>query len=162
MMKTSIAAFTILLIVGCPKVSQPSTENSPHVEKPVDNISSRQTADIKTLINTIDDDAPISHLDYTPSVVELIKRGPEVIPHVLPLMLSEVKVTRFHAKVVLSLVTMRMHGFVLGKGWVAEGDQERWRVWWKEVGDLDEEADKASRTRAIELWTKWWESHRKL
>jgi hypothetical protein len=133
------------------------TQNHATTSKHDDN-----TQDINVLLKTINDDPPMSHLSYTPSVMRLIKRGPEVIPHVLPLLASDDRVTRLHAKVVVSVVTMRMQGFEFGKGWTVDGAEERWKAWWKEMGEFDEDADGGSRARAIQLLTKWWDSQRKL
>jgi hypothetical protein len=152
---------SIAILFGCSSASSTKKEGKQNHAATSKRDDDGAEPDIATLIKTINDGPPSGHLSYNPSVMRLIMRGPEVIPHMLPLLASDGRVTRLHAKVVVVGVTQRMQGFEFGKGWTVEGAEQRWKAWWKEMGEFDEDADGDSRARAIQLLTKWWESQRK-
>lgn len=113
------------------------------------------------LVKTINDNAPETHPEYTPSVCCLMERGLEVIPLVLPLMRSDDELTRSRAQVVLQGVLARRHGFQLGRGWTTPDGETRWKDQLNELGNLDADADRDARESAIKLWLLWYQSQHK-
>src|SRR5262249_18571552 len=47
------------------------------------------------------------------------------------------------------------HGFVGGQGWKEPDGEERWRKFWKKLGNLSENDPPEKRLKSIALWEKW-------
>lgn len=158
-----VALFCFCL--GCSGNSRPTVDLGVKQEqsrvKDINDEKNISQFDIKKLVEQINvDNPPGRHFSTTPAVVELIARGPSVIPHVLPLMESDDPDTRIRAQEVLASVTCMSYGFRFGKGWVDPDGEARWRQWWQELGNLDADSPKEDRIRAIKLWKVWLAKHR--
>jgi hypothetical protein len=106
------------------------------------------------LVRTINDNADPLHFSNTPSVRKLIEIGEPAIPRMLDLMLSEDEGTRLHALNVLSGVMSAKHG--RGKyGWPDTDSEQQFAAFWKSLGDLQYDAPRKKRERAVKLWRAW-------
>jgi hypothetical protein len=111
--------------------------------------------DIIELVKSINDDPDLLHADYTPSVRKLIEKGLPSVPYVLVLMTSESEYTRMRAQRVLAGVTMERYGFVVGKGWTQEDGEQKFRKFWKELGNMRWDDSLENRNKSVALWKKW-------
>jgi hypothetical protein len=110
---------------------------------------------MEKLVNSIDENPDPLHSDYTPSVYQLIEKGLPSVSHVLILMRSESQDTRMRAQRVLEGVTMKRYGFVFGKGWAQVDGEEKWRRFWKELGNMQWNDPLENRNKSITLWNHW-------
>jgi hypothetical protein len=110
---------------------------------------------IAKLAAEINDYPDALHGDYTPAVHQLVKIGTAALPAVLPLLVSEDRLTRLHAQRVLEGVT---------RAWVqsrtvpvppTRKDASAWLKLWQENGAYNWEADAAARGQAVSLWRQW-------
>ncbi|MCB1037503.1 MAG: hypothetical protein KDD47_26970 [Acidobacteria bacterium] len=111
--------------------------------------------EVARLVAALDEAPDKLHSDVTPSVRRLIEIGEPTLDAVLDQMLSESEPTRLRAQRVLEGVTMGPFGFVPGKGWPDPKDEERFRAFWRSLGDLDWKADRRRREEAVALWRRW-------
>ena len=117
-------------------------------------------ARIDALVARINDKPDVLHSDYTPAVHELIEIGERAFPRVLPLMESDDVKTRLRALRVLEVGTLKMYGFSPGHGWERVDGEQRWRVFWRSLGDLRHDASLSSRRRSVRLWREWIQSRK--
>jgi hypothetical protein len=119
---------------------------------------SRKNEKIARLVNKIDENPDLLHADITPAAEDLIDIGPDAIPVVLPLVLSEDPMTRLHASRVLYGVTAKMHGFVVGRGWPSDSREQACRALWASLGDFDWDAPEDRRAASVKRWEQWFRS----
>jgi hypothetical protein len=111
--------------------------------------------EIAALVNRLNQQPDKLHSDNTPAVNELIAIGVPVLEQVLPLMLGENRDTRLRALRVTEMVTMKLHGFRPGSGWLRTGDEHAWRELWKAMGELTADAPASARAAAVGRWMEW-------
>ena len=153
----------ILLSGGCgTQPSVPTTTGSTKQPQPPSPPPTDATAErVKTLLARIDDDPDPLHIDFTPTVHELINVGVPAILPTLDLMLSDDNLTRMRAQRVIEGVMGVEYGFVSGQGWKKVGGEEQWRKQWAELGDLDYQASSEKRLASVTLWKSWLASRAK-
>ena len=114
-----------------------------------------QSPRLRDLIKTIDDDVNINHIEFTPSVHELIDMGSEVYPAMLDLMRDPGSLTRLHAKTVLYYSVAGLFGYNLSSGWATPSGEARFFGFWVKLGNLRHDGSERDRERSIVLWKKW-------
>jgi hypothetical protein len=117
-------------------------------------------SEIEQLVRDIDEDPDLSRIDYTPAVWRLIEIGEPSLSAVFPLMLAEDATRRLHAETVIGVVSMRHFGFRPLYGWPDESQRERWLVFWRDIGGLDWQGSKESRTESMRKWGAWYRTLR--
>ena len=152
------------LVVACagisytwiPRAVQPAGPPTPETPVALEQAPApRPVETLDDLVRTINDNPNMRHRDYTPSVHKLIALGDASIPRMLDLMLSNDRDTRLRAQTVLQDIAVLKHGFVPGRGWPNDASEERYRALWKSLGDLDWNAPREDRERAVKLWREW-------
>jgi hypothetical protein len=145
-----VVLLAVCVGVGCSQLVPPIPSDSPPSQEPSESLDE--------LVRTINDKPDVLHSDHTPAGDRLIKFGTPAIPRMLDLMLSDDESTRLRAQRVLEGITLEKHGFVFGRGWPS-GDSHkedaRFRAFWKSLGDLDWQASRTDRERAVKLWREW-------
>ncbi|HZE70838.1 MAG TPA: hypothetical protein VE135_15115 [Pyrinomonadaceae bacterium] len=116
-----------------------------------------QDAEIKMLIQTIDDDPDRLHLDHTASVQRLIELGLPAAMAVLDLLNATDSLTRLRAQRVLEGVVMQLHGWTPGRGYADSEGQGKTLSLLKANGDYQADAPPRKRRKAIEKWQRWLE-----
>ncbi|HYG51339.1 MAG TPA: leucine-rich repeat domain-containing protein [Flavobacteriales bacterium] len=90
-------------------------------------LRAQDTAEIKKLVLTIDEDADLLHSDFTPGVYKLGQMGTTAMEAVLPLLQSKNEMTRLHAHRVLELNVYVYYGYIIGKGFRINGAEDEVR-----------------------------------
>ncbi|HJZ54028.1 MAG TPA: hypothetical protein VKE74_03690 [Gemmataceae bacterium] len=157
-------------LIGCGRTTP--TSSHPDSPAPANPVERPKTVD--ELIATINDNPDGRHFDVTPSVEALIELGHPVLPRVLDLMLSpgtasrqqqvmtlsDDDATRMRAQRVLEGITAKDFGCKQPGGW-ARADYERWRAFWKSLGDLQWDAPQEDRRKCVRKWKDWLASRDK-
>ena len=146
-------------LVGCTTPVAPDTVAGPD--------SDAAARHVQQLLDKLDDDPDILHFDSTPAVSELIVIGEPAIEPTLPYLLSENEDTRLHAERVIYGAMMRMHGFVLGRGWSQPGLEQEFQRLSETLWDFEAMGGKSvvqspvqERQAYIERVKRWLASRR--
>ncbi|MCE9548220.1 MAG: hypothetical protein K8T25_22335 [Planctomycetia bacterium] len=110
---------------------------------------------INKLIAAIDKDPDWLHSDYTPAVHELTKIGWPAIEPLLDVLLTTNEETRMRAQRALEGITMEQYGFRRGRGWNDPRGEDRFRQFWKSLGDYNYNAGENDRRASIAKWRAW-------
>jgi hypothetical protein len=117
--------------------------------------------DIRQLVAKIDESPDALHLDVTPAVTELGKKGLRIIPHLRPALESPSEMTRLHAQRALENAVLTHFGFVGGRGFTQPGGEQKARELLARNGSYDYQAPADARRKAIEAWMSWYDSQPK-
>jgi hypothetical protein len=111
--------------------------------------------EIGELIDRINERPDKLHGDYTPASQQLIAIGERALGAVLPLMLNDDPTTRLRAQRVLEGITMKAHGFTVGRGWETPIGEKHFREFWRGLGGLNWQSPRDAREKSVALWTRW-------
>lgn len=111
--------------------------------------------EIRALIDAMGQHPDPLHVDRTPAVEALIKRGEEVLPAVLPLLDSGDADMRMRAQRILAAVTRDMFDAEQQDGPLERGAMLRWQSLWDENGGYDWRASESDRRESLRRWTEW-------
>jgi hypothetical protein len=117
---------------------------------------------IETLVQTINDNPDPLHVDVTPSVLQLIKKGLPAARAVLDLLDAPELLARRRAQRVLEGVVMYRHGWVAGRGYTDPDGQQKTQDLLAANGNYQADAAPEARKQAIEKWRGWLKSQRQL
>jgi hypothetical protein len=116
--------------------------------------------DIHALVQAINDNPDMLHLDYTPSVHQLSEYGLEAVQAILPLLNSKDEWERRRAERVLEGVIYRLNGWKPGVGFPDNSNGEQ------KVGELlqlngnyQANASEETRQSSINKWELWLEKN---
>jgi hypothetical protein len=115
----------------------------------------------QTLINQIDDQPDLLHVDITPAVLKLVDLGLAGLQAVLDLLDAPNLLTRKRAQRVVEGVIMQRHGWVAGQGYTTPDGQEKTQALLNANGDYQADAASETRRASIEKWRRWLESQQK-
>ncbi len=110
---------------------------------------------IDDLIQHINESPDKLHGDHTPASMQLIDLGEAALDAVLQLMLDQDPDTRLRAQRVMEGITMKVHGFIPGRGWESPAGEMQWRDFWRALGNVNWEAPLDARKQGVALWTHW-------
>ena len=111
---------------------------------------------IPALVNDINKQPDILHLDYTPSVHKLSECGLDAITAILPLLSSHDSWERLRAQRVLEGVIQRKYGWQPGQGYPpGSNGEEKVRKLLLEMGNYQAEVSKEIQTASILKWKNW-------
>lgn len=114
--------------------------------------------EIKALVDTIDENPDLLHLDVTPSVLKLVQQGLPAAQAVLDLLDAPELLTRKRARRVLEGVIGQRFGWSAGHGFPDHDKQEEFHRLLKANGDYQAELPANERKESIEKWRRWLES----
>jgi hypothetical protein len=113
--------------------------------------------EIQQLVQTIDENPDLLHLDVTPSVLKLTKLGLPAAQAVLSLLDNPQQLTRMRAFRVLGNIVMRHHGWQPGEGYAVPSQEDKVLALMQANGDYSVTAPRKKRQRAIAKWQVWLE-----
>ena len=117
---------------------------------------------ILELINKINDDPDVLHLDYTPAVHQLSTYGIDAAKAVLPLLDSEDIWERYRAQRVIEGVVQRIYGWQPGQGYPKASDgEEKIKKLFLQLGNYQANSSTENRKASIQKWDKWLKEKQK-
>jgi hypothetical protein len=134
-------------IIGCP--AAPPAAPIPESRRPKRAVTDDQRRTIEKHVKEINDE-PLANAQYTVAMTELAIIGEPAIPFVLPLAMSDDKLTRMRAAYVLYDILLRH---------ACHNNRDETEALWTRLGPIDwedESGDGAEhRKAAIRLWEEW-------
>lgn len=116
----------------------------------------KKHTDIQALVQAINRDPDLLHLDYTPSVHQLSELGLEALQAILPLLNSSDNRERLRAETVLEGVIYRIYGWQPGAGFPenSNGEQEARKLLLLN-GNYQANASEEIRLSSVNKWEHW-------
>ena len=118
--------------------------------------NTRNCENIPILVNNINKNPDMLHLDYTPAVHALSKCGLKALGAILPLLNSKDVWERQRAQRVLEGVVQRRHGWKPGQGFPKDfNGEEKTRDLFHQMGNYRAGSSENERIASIAKWKAW-------